>query len=232
MPLIHDRHSRGRTRTGWLESFHTFSFGGFNDPGRMGFRALRVLNEDRVMPGAGFGRHDHADVDILTYAVSGALRHEDSLGNGSLIRPNEIQLMSAGTGVTHAETNASSTEPVHFLQIWLIPDARGGAPTYAQGAIDAGAVHNQLHLVAGPAAEGALTLRSDNRLYLARLDDGATVTHPFAPGRAGFLQVVWGTVMVEDERLMQGDGLQFEAEEACTMQAGSDASEVMLFDLA
>ncbi|NSX53631.1 pirin family protein [Parasulfitobacter algicola] len=232
MPMIHDKAVRGRTDMGWLDSFHTFSFGHFNDPARMGHRALRVINEDRVIPGAGFGTHPHADMDILTYVISGALRHEDSMGNGSIIRPGEVQHMSAGTGVMHSEMNASDTDPVHFLQIWIMPDKRGIKPSYDQRSIDQDAMRNQFGLIAGPMPQDdAIALASDTSLYVARLDDGQTATHSFAKGRAGFLQVTDGIVEVQGERFSAGDGLQFDDIDLLKVTAHSEA-EILLFDLA
>jgi len=231
MALIHEKALRGRTATGWLDSHHTFSFAGFRDPGRMGHRALRVLNDDVVAPGAGFGAHGHEDMDIVTYVLSGALRHGDSLGNTSVIRAGEFQHMYAGTGVVHTETNASEAEAVHFLQIWIVPERAGGAPSYFQMAVDLAARRNSFVPVAGPGEDdGRATLRSDTWIYLARLDDGATIAKEFAPGRAGFLHIVDGMVEIEGHRLSAGDGLQFEATSQCRIVAGSQA-DVMLFDL-
>ncbi|MDF1719063.1 MAG: pirin family protein [Minwuia sp.] len=182
MALIHERALRGHTRTGWLDSHHTFSFAGFRDPARMGHRALRVINQDRVIGGAGFGAHQHADMDILTYVITGCLAHEDSLGNGSIIRPGEIQRMSAGSGIRHSEMNASTTDGVHFLQIWIIPDQRGGPPSYEQKAIDQRVLGQGWTLIAGPAAEQpVVSLFSDTRVLLARPSAGAEVRHTFTP---------------------------------------------------
>lgn len=231
MAKIHDKDVRGRTQTGWLDSHHTFSFGGFNDPSRMGHRALRVLNEDRVIPGAGFGEHDHEAVDILTYVLSGALKHADSIGNGSTIGPGEIQHMWAGTGVSHSEMNASGSEAVHFLQIWLLPDKAGGKPTYTQKPIDDSTIRNRLGLLAGPHGKAPIALQSDNYLFLARLDDGQHIEHRFEEKRAGFIHVVDGMITIEGERLSAGDGLEFAGEEVCSIDAASDC-EVLLFDLA
>lgn len=231
MPLIHDKAIRGRTRTGWLDSHHTFSFGGFRDPARMGHRRLRVLNEDVVIPGAGFGEHGHEEMDILTFVISGALKHTDSMGNTSVITAGELQHMYAGTGVTHSEMNASATEPVHFLQIWIIPERTGGAPAYYQSALDLDARRNIFLAVAGPDADEACALlHSDTRVYMIRLDDGVTVERKFRPGRAGFLQVVSGIVEIEGQRLSAGDGLQFDATDVCTITAGTDA-DLIVFDL-
>lgn len=232
MTLIHDKSARGKTKIGWLDSYHTFSFGGFRDPSRMGHRALRVLNEDFVIPGAGFGAHGHKEMDILTYVISGALIHQDSIGNASVIRAGELQHMYAGTGVVHSEMNASESESVHFLQIWVIPDRGGGAPSYFQQSINYGAARNTFLPIAGPDQDDQrAVLRSDTWVYLASLDEAATVKKDFAPGRAGFLHVVDGIVEIEGHSLSAGDGLQFEAVTKCAATAKSDA-ELLLFDLA
>ncbi len=232
MALLHEKSLRGRTQTGWLDSFHTFSFGSFNDPRRPGHRALRVINEDRVIGGAGFSTHGHTNMDILTLVISGALRHEDSLGNGSVIKPGEIQRMSAGTGIRHSEMNASSDEPVHFLQIWIVPETVAGDPTYEQVSIDQTVIEDRFGLVAGPSTEDALvSLNSDNRVYLASLSDETVVEHRLSTGRGGFIQIVDGMVEIEGERLTAGDGLQFMDHEICTVIALSEA-KVILFDLA
>ena len=231
MALLHEKAMRGRTKTGWLDSYHTFSFGGFRDPSRMGHRALRVINEDVVIPGAGFAEHGHEEMDIVTYVISGALKHGDSIGNSSVIRAGELQHMYAGTGIMHSEMNASDTEPVHFLQIWIIPERTGGSPTYFQIEVDLDAERNTFIAVAGPDKhEGCALLRSDTRIYMARLDEGAAVHKDFAPGRAGFLQVIDGSIEIAGNRLSAGDGLQFDATSRCEIAAKSDA-ELMLFDL-
>lgn len=232
MAVLHERDLRGQTKIGWLDSAHTFSFGGFRDPNRMGHRALRVINDDRVIPGAGFGTHSHRDMDILTYVVSGELGHKDSLGNGSTITPGEIQMMSAGTGITHSEMNVSETDPVHFLQIWMIPDENGLTPSYDQKRINSQAPKNRLHPIATPTGtEDGVKLNSDSYLYTGHLDAGTSVSHAFKSGRAGFLQVVSGVVSVSGEELRAGDGLQFEGVESCDMTASED-SVILLFDLA
>lgn len=232
MPLIHERTLRGRTQTGWLDSHHTFSFGGFRDPSRMGHRALRVINQDRVIGGAGFGMHQHADMDILTYVIAGSIAHADSLGNGSIIHPGEIQRMSAGTGIHHSEMNASTSDEVHLLQIWIIPDRRGGPPSYEQKAIDQTAVRQGWSLIAGPATQQpVVSLFSDTQVLLARPEAGTVMRHGFRPGRAGFLQVIDGRIEIEDEQLTAGDGLQFDLLDTCTVTAETDC-ELMLFDLA
>ena len=230
--MIHDKSLRGRTQTGWLDSHHTFSFGGFSDPARMGHRALRVLNDDVVIPGAGFGKHGHQEMDILTYVISGALKHGDSIGNNSVIRAGEIQHMYAGTGVMHSEMNASDTEEVHFLQIWIVPQRLGGAPSYFQMEVDLNAQRNRFIPVAGPGQhEQQAPLRSDTMVFMTRADDGMKIRKEFAAGRAGLLQVVKGMVEIEGQPLSAGDGLQFESTPVCEITARSDA-DLMLFDLA
>ncbi len=231
MAMIHERMNRGRTQMGWLDSFHTFSFGGFMDPTRMGFRNLRVINEDRVVPGAGFSAHRHEHMDILTYVLSGALSHQDSLGNSATIQAGEFQLMSAGNGVTHSEHNASQTEPVHFLQIWLIPERQIDHPTYDSILISNQDVDNRFGLVAGPdTTANGLSLLSNTRVYLARLRDGQVLSHEFDPAHAGFLHVVSGHIDINGEGLATGDALEFEHRDGCTITAHSEA-ELLLFDL-
>ena len=231
MALIHEKSLRGRTRIGWLDSHHTFSFGGFNDPARMGHRALRVLNDDVVAPGAGFGRHGHQEMDIVTYVISGALQHGDSIGNQSVIHAGEFQHMYAGTGVLHSEMNASETEEVHFLQIWIVPERTGGEPTYFQISVDLDNQRNRFIQVAGPDHhDQQAQLHSDTAIFMAHLDDGATVRKDFTSGRAGFVHIVKGVVDIAGNRLSAGDGLQFDAT-LCEITASSEA-ELMMFDLA
>lgn len=199
MNMIHESMSRGVTRKGWAEARHTFSFGTFLDPTRMGFARLRVLNEDWIVPGAGFAPHDHADMDILTLVLSGRIRHEDSLGNRAEISPGEVQLMRAGQGITHSEINASDVEAAHVLQIWLIPDRRGGVPGYQSTPLTAG-------VLAGP--DGPLTLGSDSTLRYLRPVEGEETAVTVAPGRAVFVQILDGFALIEGERVTAGDGLQ------------------------
>jgi redox-sensitive bicupin YhaK (pirin superfamily) len=217
---------------GWLDSHHTFSFSGFQDPNRMGHRGLRVINEDVVIPGAGFGEHGHEEMDIISYVISGALKHGDSMGNSSIIKAGEFQHMYAGTGVRHSEMNASQSEEVHFYQIWIIPERTGSEPTYFQIEVDLDSQKNRFVPFAGPdGEEGQALLRSDTWVYMARVDDGQSVKHDFAPGRAGFLQVVKGMVEIEGHQLSAGDGLQFDDAPSCEISAMSEV-ELMLFDLA
>ena len=174
---------RGHFDHGWLDTRHTFSFGDYHDPRRMGFRALRVINEDRVRPGEGFGTHGHRDMEILTYVLEGGLAHKDSMGNGSVIVPGDVQYMSAGTGVRHSEFNASKTEPVHFYQIWILPNETGAAPRYAQKRFDRDAKEGNLRLVASPSGEdGSMAIRQDARVYAAVARPGEALSMPLAPG--------------------------------------------------
>jgi quercetin 2,3-dioxygenase len=231
MIAFRDRMARGRSRTGWLDSRHSFSFGGYRDPAQMGFRALRVINEDRVIPGAGFPMHRHNDMDILTYVLGGALEHKDSLGNGAVIRPGELQRMSAGTGIEHSEFNPSPTVPVHFLQIWVIPDRAGLPPSYEQKAFPIAERRGKLRLVAAPdGQQGAVTLHQDARLFVANLDSGERVAHEIAPGRAVWLQVARGIIALNDTEMREGDGAAVEGEPGVTVEADTDA-ELLLFDL-
>ena len=223
---------RGHLNHGWLDTYHTFSFGDYHDPSQMGFRALRVINEDWVAPGRGFGTHGHADMEIVTYVLEGALAHKDNLGTGETLHPGEFQRMTAGTGIEHSEFNPSSTEPVHLYQIWLHPEARGLTPTYEQKSFPDGGQHNALRLVADPSAQdGALAIRQDARIYLATLDPGGSVTHPLASGRHAWLQVLRGTVRLGELSLAAGDAAALSDEPSLTIQA-DEAAEVMLFDLA
>lgn len=223
---------RGHFDHGWLDTYHTFSFAGYHDPRHMGFRALRVINEDRVAPGRGFGTHPHEDMEIVTYVLSGALAHRDSLGTGSTIRPGELQRMTAGTGITHSEFNASREEPVHLYQIWLLPEREGLEPGYEQRAFPDAERADRLRLVASPdGRDGSLTIRQDARLYLATLGADREVAHAPAPGRHAWLQVLRGRVDLNGRRLDAGDGAAASDEPALTIRSDGP-SEVLLFDLA
>jgi hypothetical protein len=223
---------RGASSHGWLESRHTFSFAEYWDPAHMGFRTLRVINEDRVQPGHGFGRHPHRDMEIISYVLEGALEHEDSLGNGSVIRPGDVQRMSAGTGVTHSELNASKDHAVHFLQIWIIPERRGLEPSYEQRTYPADDRRNRLRLVASPEGhDGSVRLHQDTSLYVALLDAGQRVRHELGAERYAWLQVARGAVSIGDRELAQGDGAAFAEERAVDIEA-TESAEVLLFDLA
>lgn len=219
--------ARGHANHGWLDSWHTFSFADYHDPEHVSFSALRVINEDRVSPGEGFPTHPHRDMEIITYVLEGALEHKDSLGTGSVIRPGEVQRMSAGSGIRHSEFNHSPSEPVHFLQIWIMPDRQGVKPGYEQKRIG---LDGQLRLVASPdGRDGSVTIHQDARVYAARLNGGA-VTHALAPGRRAWLQVARGAVNINGTALQAGDGAGIENESALRLAADGSA-EVLLFDL-
>ncbi|MDA0658776.1 MAG: pirin family protein [Planctomycetota bacterium] len=223
---------RGHANHGWLDTWHTFSFADYQDSRHVRFRSLRVMNEDRVAAGQGFGTHPHHDMEIVTYVLSGALEHKDSMGNGEILRPGEFQRMTAGTGITHSEFNPSKTEPVHLYQIWLLPERSGLTPSYEQKAFPVGDRVNQLRLVASrDAAEGSLTIHSDARIYLSSLNDGHELQFQMSDGRHAWLQVLRGSVSVNSIRLSTGDGVSVVEEHSVTIRADSDA-EIMLFDLA
>lgn len=223
---------RGHFNHGWLDTFHSFSFGDYYDPSHTQFRALRVMNEDRVAPGQGFPMHGHRDMEIVTYVLSGALEHRDSLGNGEVLRPGELQRMSAGKGIRHSEFNPSATEPVHLYQIWLLPGELGLVPSYEQRVVPAAGRDNAWRLVASPnGADGSLSIQTDARLYLANVKGGATEDHTFAAGRHGWLQVLRGEVSLGNQRLVAGDGAAISDEPAVTVSA-TEPAEVLLFDLA
>jgi redox-sensitive bicupin YhaK (pirin superfamily) len=223
---------RGRAEHGWLDSCHTFSFADYYDPAHMGFRALRVINEDRVQPGRGFGVHSHENMEIVSYVLEGALQHRDSLGNGAVLRPGEVQRMSAGTGVTHSEFNASQSEIVHFLQIWILPECRGLPPSYEQTAFPPELRRNELVLVASrDGQQGSVTVHQDVNLYLARLDAGNRIALELPPSRGAWLQVARGSLAVGDEKLAAGDGAALTGEKRTPLTAAEDA-EILVFDLA
>ena len=232
MARIHERDLRGATKTGWLDSKHTFSFGHFNDPARMGVGALRVINEDHVIPGAGFPTHGHRDMEILTYVVSGALAHQDSLGNGSTIRTGDIQLMTAGTGITHSEMNASSDDPVHFFQIWVQPNATGHPVAYQQITLseDIG-TSGFMPIVTPGGGDHELSIHQDAVISLARPKEDTKLRINIAENRKGFLQVIKGDIRLGGESLRGGDGVEFLGTEVSEVEAFLD-SEVLLFDLA
>ncbi|NEU73331.1 pirin family protein [Hassallia byssoidea VB512170] len=229
--LIHDRNARGHSKIGWLDSYHTFSFGNFSDPNRMGFRSLRVINDDRVVPGAGFGTHGHRDMEILTYVLEGALEHKDSLGTGSVILPGEAQVMSAGTGITHSEYNHSQTEPVHFLQIWILPDQQGLKPRYEQKAFPIEEKRGKLRLIAAKdGRDGAVTIHQDVNLYTSVLEPGDVVNYHVQPHRYAWLQIAQGIATLNGEELRAGDGVQISVEEQLEISTEVGA-EILLFDL-
>jgi redox-sensitive bicupin YhaK (pirin superfamily) len=223
---------RGHFDHGWLDTFHTFSFGDYYDPTQMGFRALRVINEDRVAPGQGFGMHGHRDMEIVTYVLSGALAHKDSLGNGEALRPGELQRMTAGTGIRHSEFNPSASEPVHLYQIWLLPRQAGLTPGYEQKAFDAAGRGGRWQLVASPeGAEGSLTIQQDARIFLATLAAGSELAKELNAGRHAWLQVLRGSVTANGIDLATSDALAISEETQLDLRASADA-ELMLFDLA
>lgn len=232
MLTVRKAHDRGHVDFGWLDTRHTFSFGEYRDPRHMGFRALRVINEDVVRGGRGFDTHPHRDMEIVTYVLEGALAHEDSMGNGSLIRPDEVQRMSAGTGITHSERNASASAPVHLLQIWILPAATGAPPSYEQRAFPRAEKLGRLRLVgAADGRDGAVTIHQDVALYASVLEPGARVTHTFAPGRHAWVQVARGRVAANGARLAAGDGAAVSDERELAI-VGEEPSELLLFDLA
>ncbi|HYB70405.1 MAG TPA: pirin family protein [Candidatus Bathyarchaeia archaeon] len=223
---------RGHFDHGWLDTSHTFSFAGYHDPAHMGFRTLRVINEDRVQGGKGFGAHSHSDMEIITYVLEGALAHADSLGNRSTIVPGDVQRMTAGTGVTHSEFNPRPGEPVHFLQIWILPDRRGLAPGYEQQAIPEAEERGTLRLVASrDGREGSVTIHQDVDLYASRLLPGERVKHALAPGRHAWLQVVTGRIEANGTALGTGDGAAVSRENALEVVA-TEPAHFLLFDLA
>jgi len=223
---------RGHANHGWLESYHSFSFADYYDPKHMGFRSLRVINEDRVEPGKGFGTHSHRDMEIISYVLEGGLEHRDSMQNGAVIRPGDVQTMSAGTGVTHSEFNASRTDLVHFLQIWLLPAQKGIAPSYEQKTFSTAEKQGRLRLVASPdGRDGSVTIHTDARLYSGLFERGEVAEHALLPGRHAWVQVARGEVRVQGELLRAGDGIALSDEELVRLE-GVDRGEVLLFDLA
>jgi redox-sensitive bicupin YhaK (pirin superfamily) len=232
MIQIRKAEERGGTNWGWLDSRHTFSFGEYFDPQNVGFRSLRVLNDDRVKAGAGFGTHGHRDMEILSYVLEGALEHKDSTGGGGVIRPGEIQFMRAGTGVTHSEYNASKTEPVHFLQIWVIPDTRDLPPAYDQKTFDAAAARDGFALLASKdGRDNSIHVHQDVDLFVARLAVGAERSHPLSKGRHAWVHVARGRAVVNGITADQGDGLAMSDETEVRLAANAEA-EVLVFDLA
>ncbi len=223
---------RGSTRIGWLDSRHTFSFGDYHDPAHMGFRALRVINEDRVLPGQGFGTHGHRDMEIISYVLEGALEHKDSLGTGSVLRPGDVQRMSAGTGVRHSEFNGSKTEPVHFLQIWIIPEKQGLPASYEEKHFEPGDLAGRFRAIVSPGGkDGSLDVHQDASMYAAVLAPGQPTTFELRPGRHAWVQVARGALSVNGTVLKPGDGAAVSEETRLDFVA-SEPAEVLLFDLA
>jgi redox-sensitive bicupin YhaK (pirin superfamily) len=222
---------RGHFSFGWLDTYHTFSFDQYYDPRFMGFRTLRVINEDRVAPGRGFPTHPHRDMEIVTYVLEGALEHRDSMGNGSVIRPGEVQRMSAGTGITHSERNGSVDEPLHLLQIWILPDQSGIEPGYEQKMYGDEEKRDALRLIASAGGQdGSVLIHQDARIYASVLDTGQAVTHELAEGRHAWLQVARGSVTLNGQQLKQGDGAAA-SEEPSLKITGDEKAELLLFDL-
>ena len=232
MIVVRPAGERGAANLGWLDSRHTFSFGDYYDPGHMGFGPLRVINEDRVRPGAGFETHGHRDMEIISYVLDGALEHKDSLGTGSVIRPGDVQIMSAGTGIRHSEFNHSQTEPVHFLQIWVLPDRQGLAPRYDQKAFPQSEKRGQLRLVgSSDGRAGSIIIHQDVELYDTLLVGGHCASHELKAGRKGWVQVVRGAVDVNGKAAGAGDGVAIEGERKLTITSHADDTEILVFDL-
>ena len=231
MMTIRKAADRGHANHGWLDSHHTFSFANYYDPEHMGFRGLRVINEDRVAPGKGFGTHGHRDMEILSYVLDGQLEHKDNMGTGSIIVPGDVQRMSAGRGVMHSEFNPSHDEPVHFLQIWIEPAAKGIAPSYEQKRIETDAKRGRFRLIASPdGRDGSVTIHRDVFLYAGVFDGDDTVDHPLAPGRKAYVHVARGAATINGHSLAAGDALRLTDEPAVRLEHAR-AAEVLLFDL-
>ncbi|MEG4583265.1 pirin family protein [Microcoleus sp. MON1_C5] len=232
MITVRKSEARGHANHGWLDSYHTFSFAGYYDPNYMNFRSLRVINEDVVSPSKGFGTHGHSDMEIITYVLEGALEHKDSLGTGAVIKPGEVQRMSAGTGIKHSEFNNSQTDPVHLLQIWLLPDTQGLPPSYEQREFPLAERHGKLRLVAArDARDGAVKVHQDVDLYAAVLDKDSRVSHALQPHRHAWVQVARGSVLLNGLSLKNGDAAAVSGESELAIEATADA-EFLLFDLA
>jgi len=232
MILIRNSNDRGHADHGWLDSHFTFSFADYYDPQHIHFRTLRVMNDDHIVAGAGFPTHPHRDMEIVTYVLEGALEHRDSMGNGSVIRPGDVQYMSAGTGVTHSEFNASDKEPVHLYQIWMFPDQKGHNPAYDQKHFAENDKRGNLRLVVSPdGRDGSVKIRQDNELYAAVLAPGESVQHTLKPKRHAYLQVARGSVTLNGQPLETGDGAAISEEKSINL-TGVNEAEVLLFDLA
>jgi redox-sensitive bicupin YhaK (pirin superfamily) len=232
MIRIRKSEDRGHFDHGWLDTYHTFSFGEYFDPEHVQFRSLRVINDDRVAPGVGFPEHPHRDMEIITWVLEGSLAHRDSLGNGSTIRPGDLQRMTAGTGIRHSEMNPSKSEPVHLLQIWILPERTGLAPGYEQKHFSEDERRDRLRLIASrDGRDGSVSASQDFSLYASILEPAATVKHALAPGRHAWLQVARGEITLNGQRLETGDGAAVSNEEAIEISATAP-SEILLFDLA
>jgi quercetin 2,3-dioxygenase len=232
MISIRPAQARGTANLGWLDSRHSFSFGHYYDPMHMGFGPLRVINEDRVQPGGGFGTHGHSDMEIISYVLDGALEHKDSIGTGSVIRPGDVQRMSAGSGIRHSEFNHSKREPVHFLQIWLLPERQGLPPSYEQKTFTDDDKRGRFRLVASRGGrDGSLVIHQDADVYASLLNESEQVKHALRAGRKAWLQVARGTADVNGQTLRAGDGAAVESEPALTVTATANGTEILLFDL-
>ena len=233
MIVIRPAEARGNANFGWLDSKHTFSFGSYYDTQHMGFSSLRVINEDKVKPGKGFGTHSHRDMEIISYVLEGSLEHKDSIGNGSTIRPGDVQRMSAGTGIAHSEFNASSSEPVHFLQIWILPDVTGIEPSYEQKYFAPEDRQGKLTLVASAdGRDNSVKIHQDAALYLASLNKDDRVIHSPENNRVQWLQVAKGAIAINEQTLNAGDGVAVTKESKIEIAAIADKTEILLFDLA
>ena len=232
MITVRPAQERGNANFGWLDSRHTFSFGNYYDPHHMGFASLRVINEDKVKPGQGFGTHSHRDMEIISYVLAGQLEHKDSIGNGSVIRPGDVQRMSAGTGIAHSEFNASNTEPVHFLQIWLLPEKEGIKPSYEQKHFSLDERQGKLKLVASPdSRDNSVKIHQDAYLYIASLNKDDRVNYSANNNRSLWIQVARGSVEIDDRVLHAGDGAAITQEMELAIAANTDETEILLFDL-
>jgi redox-sensitive bicupin YhaK (pirin superfamily) len=233
MLQVRKSEDRGHANHGWLDTYHTFSFADYFDPQAMGFRSLRVINEDRVTGGQGFGMHGHRDMEILTYVVQGSLAHKDSMGHQEVLGPNEIQRMSAGTGVRHSEFNPSSTEPLHLFQIWIHPEKAGTQPGYEQIKFDPAEKQGKLKLLAGPdGEEGVAWINQDAKMFVAALAEGVEIPYELKPDRGAWVHVVRGNVSVNGTPLQTGDAVAVTGESSLTVKAAGADSEILLFDLA
>jgi redox-sensitive bicupin YhaK (pirin superfamily) len=230
MMKIRRANERGHANHGWLDTYHTFSFANYYDPQWMGYRSLRVINDDLVMPGMGFGTHPHRDMEIITYILSGQLEHKDSMGNGRIIRAGEVQYMAAGTGVQHSEFNPAKDEAVHLLQVWIVPDQKGVKPRYAEKSVQEAAPGSLQLITSKTGRDGSIAIHQDADLWVAKLGDGKEVSHKLAPGRHAWLHVAEGEVTVNGQTLSGGDAAAV-TEETSLKLAGTKPSQVLLFDL-
>jgi redox-sensitive bicupin YhaK (pirin superfamily) len=233
MLTLRKSEDRGRANFGWLDSRHSFSFGHYYDPAHMGFGPLRVINDDRVAGGGGFPTHPHQDMEIISYVLEGGLAHRDSIGNGSVIRPGDVQRMSAGTGIRHSEFNESKSDKAHFLQIWILPERDGLAPSYEQKAFTAAEKRGRLRLVGSrDGRDGSVTIHQDVDLYATLLDEGGSVGHTLREGRIGWVQMARGTATLNGEQLRPGDGVAIDSAGPLELVGTSDDAELLLFDMA